>query len=185
MDKRQAIFKATLDLVYEQGFHATPVSQIADRANVGAGSVYRYFKNKDDLLNQLYLEVKMRMYEAARKGLESDMPFEAMFKRVWLNLFEFDVSHPHEFTFAEQNCSSQMLTKETREAGERVFHEFCEIVEKAMNDGIINDLPREIFSAILIGTINALVKKQLSGSLDMTDDLRKKAAHAAWCAIRR
>src|ERR1035437_2808422 len=42
-DKREAILGAALELFAERGFHGTAVPQIADKAGVGAGTIYRYF----------------------------------------------------------------------------------------------------------------------------------------------
>lgn len=184
-DKRMAILEATLDLIYEQGFHATPVSQIAERANVGAGSVYRYFKNKDDLLNQLYLEVKQRMFDAMRMGADPNGSFEPLFKLTWLNVFDFHVSHPREFYFSEQYCNSPILTAETKGAGAKIFSDYASAINRAIQEGVIMDLPTEMIYTILHGTNIALVKMHLSGGLEMTEQRKKQAAHAAWCAVRR
>lgn len=184
-DKRQAILQATLDIIYEHGFHATPVSEIARRADVGTGSVYRYFKNKDDLINQLYLEVKKQMFAAMHLGLSTDLPFEQLFKRIWLNLFDYYTQNPRQFSFAEQYCGSPILTEATRAEGEHIFREYAEYIDNAIRDGAINDVPRAVVTAALVGMNVALVKQQLAGAIVMDDDMKRKAAHAAWCAIRR
>ena len=54
VDKREAILDAALDLFVERGFHGTAVPQIAERAGVGAGTIYRYFESKEALVNALY-----------------------------------------------------------------------------------------------------------------------------------
>jgi AcrR family transcriptional regulator len=41
---------ATLKLITEHGFHATPVSMIASEAGVGAGTIYRYFESKEAII---------------------------------------------------------------------------------------------------------------------------------------
>jgi len=46
-DKRDDIVQAALELIAENGFHGAPMAMIADRAGVGAGTIYRYFENKD------------------------------------------------------------------------------------------------------------------------------------------
>ena len=185
MDKRAAIFQAALQLISEQGFHATPVSQIAEKAKVGAGSVYRYFKNKEDLLNQLYLEVKSHIHEAMGKSITPKMPFEILFKSVWMNMFNFYISHPQEFSFVEQYCDSPYLTDITRAAGARVLQDYKDALDQAVCDGQVQDLPSEMVFAILTGSISSLAKRHLAGVLDMTEERRRQAAHAVWSAVRR
>ncbi len=185
MDKRTAIFQAALKLISEQGFHATPVSQIAQRANVGAGSIYRYFQNKDDLLNQLYLEVKTHLHEAMSRNVSLEMPIDTLVKRVCLNIFDFYVQNPEEFSFAEQHCDSPFLTDITRVAGAKILNDYKDVLDRAIRDGIVQDLPAEMIFAILTGSISSLAKRHLAGVLEMTEERRQQAAHAVWCAIRK
>ena len=67
-NKRAAILEATLALISEHGFHGTAMSMIADRADVGAGTIYRYFESKEDLITQLYLEIKHEKGQAFLEG---------------------------------------------------------------------------------------------------------------------
>ncbi|MGZ3428822.1 MAG: helix-turn-helix domain-containing protein, partial [Polyangia bacterium] len=52
--KSDAILKAALELFVERGFHGTPVPLVAERAGVGAGTIYRSFESKEALVNALY-----------------------------------------------------------------------------------------------------------------------------------
>lgn len=61
-DKRDEIVRAALELIAEHGFHGAPMASIADRAGVGAGTIYRYFENKDVLITELYRELEERIY---------------------------------------------------------------------------------------------------------------------------
>jgi AcrR family transcriptional regulator len=56
VDKRRQILDAAIRVFARQGFHATRVSDIADEAGVAYGLVYHYFKSKDEVLNELFLE---------------------------------------------------------------------------------------------------------------------------------
>jgi len=48
IDKRNALVQATIGLVNNNGFHATPMSKIAKMANVSPATIYLYFENKQD-----------------------------------------------------------------------------------------------------------------------------------------
>src|SRR5215468_3748459 len=60
-DKRDAIMTAALELFVERGFHGTAVPEIAERADVGAGTIYRYFESKEALVNELYRREKQAL----------------------------------------------------------------------------------------------------------------------------
>ena len=53
-NKREAILKAAMELFGELGYDGTTMPMIADRAKVGAGTIYRYFENKETLVNLLF-----------------------------------------------------------------------------------------------------------------------------------
>jgi len=56
VDKRRQILDAAVRVFARQGFHATRVADIADEAGVAYGLVYHYFRSKDDVLNELFVE---------------------------------------------------------------------------------------------------------------------------------
>ncbi len=55
-EKRRLILDAAVRVFARQGFHQTRVSDIADEAGVAYGLVYHYFKSKDEVLNELFVE---------------------------------------------------------------------------------------------------------------------------------
>jgi AcrR family transcriptional regulator len=56
VDKRRQILDAAIRVFARQGFHATRVSDIADEAGVAYGLVYHYFRSKDEVLDELFVE---------------------------------------------------------------------------------------------------------------------------------
>ncbi len=54
--KRKLIFKAALKVFSEEGFHRATMDKIAATSGVGKGSLYRYFKSKEELLDSLLEE---------------------------------------------------------------------------------------------------------------------------------
>ena len=57
MDKYQRILEAAITVFAEQGYFQSTVAQIAKEAGVADGTIYLYFKNKDDILVQFYKPV--------------------------------------------------------------------------------------------------------------------------------
>lgn len=56
-ERYQTILRAAESLFAKVGYHQTSINQIADLAEVSVGTVYFYFKNKEDLLIQLFEEI--------------------------------------------------------------------------------------------------------------------------------
>jgi AcrR family transcriptional regulator len=68
-----------LDLFAERGFYGTAVPLIAERAGVGAGTIYRYFDNKEALVNALYQKWKAELFHATLENLPQDIPLRQIF----------------------------------------------------------------------------------------------------------
>lgn len=71
VDKRQLILEAATHVFAERGFFAAQVADIARRAGIAAGTVYLYFKNKDDLLTSLFDRTMQDAIRDGREALES------------------------------------------------------------------------------------------------------------------
>ena len=54
LSKRTAIVNAAIEAFAQRGFHEAKISEIAKQANVADGTVYLYFKNKEDLLIKVF-----------------------------------------------------------------------------------------------------------------------------------
>ncbi len=63
-ERRQQILTAALDMFGEKGFHATNVSDVASRAGISQGTIYLYFKSKDEPLRTCHTFVLRRVRPA-------------------------------------------------------------------------------------------------------------------------
>src|SRR5574342_755168 len=88
-DKRAAIIQAALELIAEFGFHGAPMAMIAERAGVGAGTIYRYFENKDVLINELYQEIEEKVERFILEDYRTEAPFLARFLHLGTALLRY------------------------------------------------------------------------------------------------
>jgi TetR/AcrR family fatty acid metabolism transcriptional regulator len=79
--KRARILDAAVKVFAEHGFHAATVAQIAREAGVADGTIYLYFKSKDDLLLRLFDEKMTDLVEEAREALAKEPDAPARLKR--------------------------------------------------------------------------------------------------------
>lgn len=84
-DKRQRILLAAIKVFSIKGFHGSKVSDIAKEAGVADGTIYLYFKNKDDILIQLFDEsLKVLLNDMNRALAKSDDPLERI--RIFIRM---------------------------------------------------------------------------------------------------
>ena len=89
-DKRNAILSAATQIFAERGL-AAPTSAISNLAGVAEGSLFTYFKNKDELLNELYREIKLDLESS--KTIQQK-PVALVTKSLWLGLMKQNLYLP-------------------------------------------------------------------------------------------
>src|SRR2546423_384800 len=83
-DKRARIMDAAVKVFAERGFHTATVAEIAKAAGVADGTIYLYFKGKDDLLLRLFDEKMTALLAEARSELSREKSAPARLKRFIL-----------------------------------------------------------------------------------------------------
>lgn len=183
-DKKEAIYQASIKLLNERGFHSTPMSLIAKEANVAAGTIYLYFKNKEDMLNKLYLEIKEKYSNSLLKGYSQNMPIRDAFELVWRNSLDFKLNRIAEFTVMEQFKNSPFIRKGTVEEGLKIFSPIVKLVERAQKEKVIKNIPDRIFYALFFAPVGELVKTHLLNKTEFTEEEKRLAFQATWDAVK-
>src|ERR1700738_5394887 len=92
-DKRAAILEAATEAVAVLGVSA-PTAKIAKGAGVAEGTLFTYFANKDELLNQLYLELKMDLRDAVVTGYPGGKSLIDRSRHFWDRYIGWGSPHP-------------------------------------------------------------------------------------------
>lgn len=184
-DKRAAALKATLELIAEQGFHGAPMSQIAQRANIGVGTIYRYFNGKEDLINALYIDMKTRMTRYILRGYSENIPIREGFKLMLRNVVRYFIENPAELSFSEQYENSPLITAATRKEISRIAEPAMGLFKRAVEQNLLKELPVEMLGALLSGAVMSLTKFYLSGAAKLDEASLAASVDAIWNMIER
>ena len=182
-DKKKRIFEATLKLISENGFHATPMSKIAKEANVAAGTIYLHFKNKEELINQLYLNLKTTSVLVLTTGFTPEMPVKEGIELVWNNGLNDRLAYPIRFRFLQQYTNSPYIENETREEGVKLFYKIITHWQKGKDEQLIKNIPDLIIYAMLFSPLDALAKQHLQGQFDLNEK-KNEVFQSCWDAIK-
>jgi AcrR family transcriptional regulator len=183
-EKRKALLKATLSLVNNNGFHAAPMSKIAKLANVSPATIYIYFENKQDLINQLYLEVKSAFSEHAFQNFSEEMPVKKGFEIIWNNIANYKIDQPEESNFLSQCDNTPMIDEKRRQEGLKNIEPLLNLWERGKSEGIIKDICPYILYAYAIYPLAFLMTAQQREDFELKEDLKAIAFQAAWDSIR-
>ncbi len=72
-EKKKALLMAARRVFARKGFTATKIDDVAKEAEIGKGTVYEYFRSKDDIFFALYEEMKIELHERIFE-LDNELP---------------------------------------------------------------------------------------------------------------
>jgi AcrR family transcriptional regulator len=183
--KRTAILQATLELISQRGFHGTPMSMIADQAGVGAGTIYRYFKGKEDLITQLYVEIMREASQAFLVGYSEEAPLQERFRTLWLNMLRYCMHHPRELSFMEQFDNSPYMNAAVKKACVEYYEPLMRFFQHAFQEGAFKEMPLEMLSTYTVDVAVSLAKQHNAGELTLDDEAMELAMNTSWDALKR
>lgn len=188
-DKRDEIVRAALELIAEHGFHGAPMAMIAERAGVGAGTIYRYFENKDVLINELYQEIEKRIVAALHQGYSREKPFRERFVHLGTTLLRYFISNPLNFRYVEQFHNSPFGVAFRRDKLLGDTTSGCDVIKELFELGvaqqILKDFPLVILFDLFFGPVVSLARDHILGFIQLDEAMIRRIIEACWDAVKR
>lgn len=156
-DKHDKILTAAIKVFAKNGFHNSKISQIAQEAGVADGTIYLYFKNKDDILIRLFeerLEAIIDRFNFELAGMESPEEKIRSFIRLHIELVDTNRSLA-EVMSVELRQSHKFM----KEYVPHKFAEFLNIISRIIREGKDKGVFRE-------DIMPGIIKRALFGALD-------------------
>jgi len=188
-DKRDEIVRAALELIAENGFHGAPMAMIAERANVGAGTIYRYFENKEVLITELYGDIEKSIKAALQEGYSVEKPFRERFLHLGTELLHHFISNPLVFRYLEQfhNSPYGVALRRDKILGNSASgcDVFRELFEQGITQQILKDLPLVILFDLFFGPVLSVARDHILGFVELDETLIHQTIEACWDAVKR
>ncbi len=184
IDKRDALIEATIKLVNNNGFHATPMSKIAKMANVSPATIYLYFENKQDLVNKTYIEVKAEYTKYAFATYNQDMSVEEGFKLIWKRIANFKLKECENAMFLAQCDNTPMIDEPSRQEGIKHLQPLLDLWARGKKEGIIKPMSDYLLYAYSINPLSFLMISQKRGAFKFDKTHIEEAYQSAWNSIK-
>ncbi|MEQ6375722.1 TetR/AcrR family transcriptional regulator [Bacillaceae bacterium S4-13-58] len=164
MKKNRPKFKQIIDaaviVIAENGYHQSQVSKIAKQAGVADGTIYLYFKNKEDILVSLFQE---KMGQFVEKIEEEIKPIDSASLKL-LKLIEMhfiQLSQDHHLAIVTQ-LELRQSNKELRQKINDVLKPYLvlmdSIVQEGIDQGIFEpNLNKRLIRQMIFGTLDEMV----------------------------
>ncbi len=178
--KREALIRAALELFAERTYGSTPVPDIAARAQVGTGTVYRHFQSKEELANTVYRACKATMHEHLREALARGGTIEEKFLAMWESLAKMAAADPTAMRFIELQHHEEYLDDASRAASDAVFGTAEEFMRDGQKQGAVRDANPRVLIALVFGAFVGLFKEACVGRYELDEAKVRAAGVFAW-----
>jgi TetR/AcrR family transcriptional regulator, fatty acid metabolism regulator protein len=158
-NKREAILRAATRVFARNGYFSSKVADIARAADVADGTVYLYFKSKEEILHSIFDQNMAEVIEAGRQLIEkSPDPSEKLRRIALLHLERLGADRDLAVVFQVELRGSTKFMQEFSAAG---FAEYlkllCQIFEEGQRAGMFRkDLNAKVVSKILFGALDEM-----------------------------
>jgi len=159
-DKRQRILEAATKVFARKGYFAARVADVAQRAGIADGTIYLYFRNKEDILVSLFDEVMEEHIAKGRAELRALDGTPAKLHAIAVHHLRL-LGENHDLAVVFQ-VELRQSTKFMERFTASWFKDYLEllngIIEEGQKDGSLRpDLPRKVVAKAFFGALDEMV----------------------------
>lgn len=171
-DKYLQILEAAIVVFAEQGFFQSTVAQIAKKAGVADGTIYLYFKNKDDILIQFYTHKTKQVFERFRQAVDqADTAEQKLHQLIRTHLGEFQKDINMAIVYQAEIHQHRRLAQDLIKEMSKLYRDIItEIVELGQQEGHMRrNLYVGLVMRLIIGAVNEVINAWIhaDGSYDL------------------
>lgn len=195
--RREQILESAKEVFGERGFLNTTIEEVAQRAELAVGTLYRYFQSKEELYVSILFEAMALFYGHIETVQASGKPPDEQLRDIWIFFYDFYVEQPEyykAFMFLHNEGLQEVISPDTldainRRAGEN-FSLVGQIVQAGVEAGIYrSDLDTRAVVDVLWSTLMGMVqlvetRRNLGVRADMLEALHQQAFEWIECGIR-
>jgi TetR/AcrR family fatty acid metabolism transcriptional regulator len=163
-NKYHLILEAAIKVFARQGFYQSTVAQIAREAGVADGTIYLYFKNKDDILVQFFDYRTKQVFDGFRAAVnQADNSLDKLRNLIRRHLMEFQQDRNMAVVYqVETHQNSRLAEDQIREMAQMYQDLVSEIVEAGQQEGSIRkDLYVSLVKRFILGAVDEVINTWL------------------------
>lgn len=186
MDKRQKILATAEALLAERGLYGLSMKLLADTAGVAAGTIYRYFENKDSLINELYLYITQEGAQTFFKGWSDEQTPEQKYNRLWRNAFDAVLKNPQRLIVIEMLFSQPSLAQEQSALCEdSAFFPLLDFYQQGIDEGRFHNWQVAALITLSFDSAINLAQKVIRKRLTLDEIQINQVRDASWLIIQK
>ena len=182
--KIDGIYKATLALVKERGLAGITMCDISKAASLGTGTLYIYFKNKEELIKALFLQCRQQSAQQYFEGLDSRASFEKRMEKVFSNIIRFKMNFFEVSAFLEQSYHSPFVCITDLKKKQKALQPLYELMREGIEAKKIKKMDADMVISFMFGIIHEWVKNAYFSKRKLSAPAIRELYSLYWDGVR-
>lgn len=182
--KAEAIYKATLSLVKDRGLAGITMCDISKEASIATGTLYIYFKNKDELIRALFTECCKKSTRYYFEGIDEQSPFEDRVRKLFRNIICFKIKHFEVSAFLEQSYHSPYVNAIDLQKKQKAMTPLLALIKEGIDTKKIKNTEVNLVVSYLFGIVNEMVKRAYFSNKKITGAIIDEVYVMFWDGIK-
>lgn len=164
IERRQSIIQAAIEVFGKNNFPNSTISEIAQKANVAEGTIYQYFKNKEDLFFSIPVEKSKEFSRELELHLEGiHGASNKISKFIWYYLYFFNKNPEYARTLMlEMRVSKNFVKTKAYKSFKPFTNRILEIIKEGQQERVIrDDVNIYILRQLILGILEHMVTRWL------------------------
>ncbi|MFI8624676.1 TetR/AcrR family transcriptional regulator [Bacillus altitudinis] len=159
VDRRQMILDGATKAFTQFGYKATTMDLVAKLANVGKGTIYTFFKNKEELFDEIFTSLLIEMRKIADEAIDEKNSFSENLHLALFAILEFRKNHQLTIKIFQENAElGTSAVKEMIEKMEQMIIRYIKTkVKEAIEKGDIKPCDPELTAFVMVKLYIALI----------------------------
>lgn len=156
-DKRSQIVESAIELFATNGFWNTPTSQITKHAKVSTGTLFNYFASKDELIDEVYLQLKHEQAAHLAAGYPHNGTVKERAEHIWFRYIDWGVHNSIRYKLLQQMKLSDMISEEVQLQSMSGWMFAANLTSEGIESGVYRDVTAEYLNQIVFALLEAAV----------------------------
>ena len=155
-EKARNIKEAVIKLILQEGFHGASISKIAKMAGVSPATVYIYYDNKENMLQDIYSEYSEDIYDYLSDRVSRDMGGPQLIEMLIRSYYDYIVEHKEIYSFVEQFSSCPSLASQCS-GKKKICNNIFNLITEMKQNKVIREYSEDILLALMFYPVKAIV----------------------------
>jgi AcrR family transcriptional regulator len=172
MDKKQLIINTAIELFVELGFHGTATSKIAQQAGVANGTLFNYFKSKDELIVALYHSILREMDDFIIERMVSHSISKESFQSLFFTSLFWSLDNRIPYQYILQFNHSPYFQEVAPSILNQDEHPLFVLIQNGIDIVLLKPMPTAFIFSLFTAQINGLYNYIIFNNLTKQEQLQ-------------